>query len=264
MSTKGTWNGVVGNDARSGTMESGIYVALPLVLRESISPLFFLDQCSATPSSPVSTSLRSRPSHACTRTRQPGPTLPQLGFRCAIARPPLGTFESFEDGRLGPLCDGVRSWNASSGVAHVPLEHEIVASRSIWGGAAGVYGRRGVAETMVLRRGSSAAAAGVRSGIVEASRNERAGDPLGLGVASAVTLVETLVDPGTKAGRSISVYLLASRRLNKSYEVGCQRFDDLNAPLGFVGRRDSGSLASRFLLLLFLLLLFLLVLVWPL
>ena len=95
-----------------------------------------------------------------------------------------------------------------AGFLHVPLEHEIVASRSVWGGAAGGYGRggrRGVTEAMVLRRGASAAAAGARSGIVGASRNERAADPLGMGVASAVTLVETLVDLGTKAGPALVV-----------------------------------------------------------
>lgn len=198
VSTKGTSNGVVVNDAQRN---NGVWdiCGSPSLLTGSTSPLFFgsvfRDPFLPGIHRPPFETLTRLYSDTSARTDGPPARIPMRD-----ARPPLGTSRSFDDVPISPLCDGVRS---SSVFSHVPLEHEIVASRSVWGGAAGDYGRggrRGVTEAMVLRRGSSATAAGARSGIVGASRNERAEDPLGLGVASKVTLVETLVDLGAKAG----------------------------------------------------------------
>ena len=47
-------------------------------------------------------------------------------------RPISGTFEAFEDVPLTPLHDQDPSSNVSSAFSHTPMEHEIVASESVW------------------------------------------------------------------------------------------------------------------------------------
>lgn len=47
-------------------------------------------------------------------------------------RPISGAFQAFEDVPLTPLHDQDPSSNVSGGFSHVPMEHEIVASESVW------------------------------------------------------------------------------------------------------------------------------------
>ena len=48
------------------------------------------------------------------------------------SQPNSGAFQTFEDVPLTPLHDQSQSANTSGGFSHTPLEHEIVASESVW------------------------------------------------------------------------------------------------------------------------------------
>ena len=143
--------------------------------------------------------------------------------------PPSGTSQSFEDVPLSPLNDEYKSSVTPSGFPHVPLEHEIVASRSVWDDSAAsdeLSDQQSITSTVLSGQGSPAAApstpsedslsavedqAQVPSETSRSPEKEepksmaavftpsldltRTPDAVTLGTASAVTLLETPVAP---------------------------------------------------------------------
>lgn len=142
-------------------------------------------------------------------------------------RPRLGTSHSFEDVPLSPLLDEGRSSDMSSGFFHVPLEHEIIASRSVWDDSAGsdeLIDQQSITSTRLSGQGSlnevddqsqrsseaasdpkqdepspTSATLSLRSDTAYAS------DPMTPRTASAVTLVEMPVALDTIPGPNITV-----------------------------------------------------------
>lgn len=118
----------------SGTMRSRIYWAFLLFLWEALLTISSV-QFSASLPSLLLTSINSRFRTVPLNVPATMDNVQVQQWMHAI-RPISGTSDSFEDVPLSPLNDEDQSSHASEGFFHMPLEHELVASPSVWDGSA--------------------------------------------------------------------------------------------------------------------------------
>lgn len=114
----------------SGTMRSRIYWAFLLFLWEALLTISSV-QFSASLPSLLLTSINSRFRTVPLNVSATMDTSQAQDWIHNI-RPISGTSDSFEDVPLSALNDEDQSSHASEGFFHMPLEHELVASRSVW------------------------------------------------------------------------------------------------------------------------------------